>query len=110
MTKTTFMLKMESGNKDYKLVVAPHQSFSEEELVSKITPLLNEAGHHRGGLSYRQYDAAPKWILTKPDKDGIRHRKGLRVPKPLFNKFLTELINHGYRVIPIVSDKSPFKL
>ena len=116
--KPTFELNIGIGSKGHKLFIAANQFYDEEQLVSELTPILNhadsafdnETGRLRSGSSdHRWFEYVPKWILSNPDKDGIRHRIGLHVPPKLFNTFITELLNHGYRVIPIVSDTSPFK-
>ncbi len=118
MTKPNFELKMGKGNKDYKLVIAPHQKYSEDELVSEITPILNhinplfddETGHLRVGLSDHKYlESEFKWILSSPDQKGVRHRVGLLVTQKYINMFVTELIHHGYRVFPTTSVSSPYR-
>ncbi len=118
MMKPTFELNIGVGSKGHRLFIAANQSYSKEELVSELTPIFkhvdpafdNETDRLRSGSSYRPcVEAGPKWILSNPDKDGIHHRIGLRVPPKLFNTLITELLNHGYRVIPIVSDTSPFR-
>ncbi len=118
MSKPTFELNIGIGSKGHRLFIAANQSYNEEHLVSELTPFFNhadpafdnETGRLRSGACDRQcFEAGPTWILSNPDEDGIRHRIGLRVPPKLLNTLITELLNHGYRVIPIVSDTSPFK-
>lgn len=118
MSKPTFELNIGMGSKGHRLFIAANQSYSEELLVSELTRFLNhadavldnETGRLRSRSSSRQcFQSGLEWIFGKPDKDGIYHRIGLCVPPKLFNKLITELMNNEYRLIPVVSDTSPFR-
>ncbi len=82
MSKPTFELNIGVGSKGHRLFIAANQSYSEEALVSELTPIFkhadpafdNETGHLHSGSSYRPcVESGPKWIFSNPDQDGIRH-------------------------------------
>ncbi len=90
----------------------------DSEVVSKLLPIFyrvnpsldNEAGIPLSGLSYRQtYKNGPKWILAVDSSEDKLQRIGISVPNKLLNNLITEMIDFGHRVIPVVSGISPYK-
>lgn len=115
--KLTFELNPSAGNDRRTLIIRRNQIMDESEIVSKmllifyrVNPSLdNLADAQLSGLSYGQsYKTEPKWILAVDSSEDKLQRIGISVPNKLLNKLITEMIDSGHRVIPIVSGISPY--
>lgn len=117
MKKPTFELQGANGNSEFRLLIITNHSFDEEELDDHITSIFHRVnssldevtGNLLSGCNLTQcFETGPKWILTEPDADGIRHRMGISVHPRLLDKLITEMSFIGYRIIHEVSENPLF--
>lgn len=116
--KLTFELKDRIENGHYWLMIGANQIYDEQELVSDLVPVFNrvdpslddQTGRLLNGQMYSRYfDSGPRWILTEPDSEGIRHRIGISVHPQFLDRLITELNSIGYQVTHNVSDTPSLK-
>ena len=83
-------------------MISANQTVNEHKLVSDIIPIFNcvdprlddKTGCFLNTLNI--INEGPRWILSKQDSEGIRHRIGITVPSILLNKLIRELMKSGY--------------